>query len=259
MSTNTSLQILSVEQVRQFYEDGFTIARNVFTKVELDEIRTAFDRLYELGLTMEEPQNYKGSRFDVVTVKEGVLAGSRTVKLIMWCGANEPALSEYGRDPRLLKMAGQLLGSTQMQQLINQAHFKYPGTQVKFDWHQDIQFRQDTNQWQDLNGRGSYVQTLISVDETTVENGPTVFIPGNLKNLKLNEGYDETNPPFNVATAVAPTLNAGDVVLFGPYTVHSSLPNLSKIPRRVFINGFAYPGASQKTYIAGGTGRVVGF
>ena len=48
-----------------------------------------------------------------------------------------------------------------------------------------------------------------------------------------------------------------DVVMFGPYTVHCSQPNVSEHPRRVFINGFAYPGANTRLYPGRGAGRLV--
>ena len=50
---------------------------------------------------------------------------------------------------------------------------------------------------------------------------------------------------------------AGGVLLFGPYVFHRSRPNRSRRPRRVFINGFAYPGANARVYPGRGAGRLV--
>jgi hypothetical protein len=47
------------------------------------------------------------------------------------------------------------------------------------------------------------------------------------------------------------------VLLFGPYTFHRSLPNRSTRPRRVFINGFAHPGANSRVYPGDGAGRTL--
>jgi ectoine hydroxylase-related dioxygenase (phytanoyl-CoA dioxygenase family) len=52
-------------------------------------------------------------------------------------------------------------------------------------------------------------------------------------------------------------MQPGDVAFFSPYAIHGSQPNNSKGPRRVFINGFAYPGANQKKYPGQGSGRRV--
>jgi ectoine hydroxylase-related dioxygenase (phytanoyl-CoA dioxygenase family) len=57
--------------------------------------------------------------------------------------------------------------------------------------------------------------------------------------------------------AHAVTMAAGGVLLFGPYTFHRSRPNESDRARRVFINGFAYPGANARVYPGRGAGRLV--
>jgi len=52
-------------------------------------------------------------------------------------------------------------------------------------------------------------------------------------------------------------MEAGSVLLFGPYSFHCSAPNDSTRPRRMFINGFAYPGANTRIYPGDGAGRLV--
>jgi ectoine hydroxylase-related dioxygenase (phytanoyl-CoA dioxygenase family) len=52
-------------------------------------------------------------------------------------------------------------------------------------------------------------------------------------------------------------MEQGSVLLLGPYTVHGSKPNRSKNARRVFINGYAYPGANRRVYPGKGAGRKV--
>jgi hypothetical protein len=52
-------------------------------------------------------------------------------------------------------------------------------------------------------------------------------------------------------------MRAGSVLVFGPFTVHRSLPNRSRTPRRIFINGYAYPGANARVYPGDGAGRTL--
>jgi ectoine hydroxylase-related dioxygenase (phytanoyl-CoA dioxygenase family) len=149
-----------------------------------------------------------------------------------------------------------------MNQLINQAHFKLPGDGVDFPWHQDSTHRRyGRGEWVDANGRGSYVQTVIAVDDITPDNGPLEFIPGScrLGHVEPPAGQEGRLPEHLVdpASAVAATMPAGSVLLFGPYTFHRSRPNESTTPRRVFINGFAYPGANSRVYPGEGAGRLV--
>jgi hypothetical protein len=45
--------------------------------------------------------------------------------------------------------------------------------------------------------------------------------------------------------------------MFGPYTFHRSLPNRSQSARRVFINGYAHPGANWRLYPGSEAGRLL--
>ena len=144
------------------------------------------------------------------------------IQEILWCGAAEPVLSELGSDPRLIAIAAQVLGSDTVEQLINQAHFKFPGDGVRFAWHQDsVHRRYGTPFWRDVNGRGSFVEIATAVDRMTEENGPLGFIEG--------------------------TGSAGHI--------HGSEPNRGVHPRRLFLNGFAYPGANKRVYPGDGAGQ----
>ncbi len=249
---------LSSAQVEEFFETGFTVVPGAFSAAEIDDMRAAFDRLQETAFALGETRIYNGSQFVVQTVKKGTAS---VIRRISWCGAAEPVLLDYGRDPRLLKMAGQLLGSDEMVQLINQAHFKLPDDEVAFPWHQDSQHRgYGKPGWTDVNGRGSFVQEAIAIDDITAENGPLKFIPGSCKLGHLGlQDYDTQALAglFDPETAVPALMAAGSVALFGPYTIHGSEPNRSRHPRRVFINGYAYPGANSRDYPGDGAGRLL--
>jgi len=242
-----------------FFVEGFVVRPGVFSAAEVVEIRSAFVRLEAMARRLECTGHYRGALFVLGSTAVAGAAGARRIDRIVWCGAAEPKLSEFGQDPRLVGPAAQLLGSREMSQLINQAHFKLPGDGVEFPWHQDSTHRRyGQGCWTDVNGRGSYVQTVVAVDDMTEQNGPLQFIPGScrLGHLELAEGQ---LPPAGAdpAQAVTLTLPAGGVAFFGPYTFHRSLPNSSSSPRRLFVNGFAYPGANTRVYPGEGAGRLV--
>jgi ectoine hydroxylase-related dioxygenase (phytanoyl-CoA dioxygenase family) len=249
------LRPLSAAQVDAFYEDGFVIARRVFAADEVAEMRAAFERLHALACALGETGMYRGSQFVLDRMDEATVRIHR----IVWCGAAEPLLSRYGMDPRLLAMAARLLGSRAMNQLINQAHFKQPGDGVEFPWHQDSTHRRFGHSvWRDVNGRGSYVQTVTAIDPVCPDNGPMRFAAGSCR-LGHVPGTEEGGLPAGIEphSIVTATMDAGDVLLFGPYTFHSSPPNLSHGPRRIFINGYACPGANARVYPGEGAGRLV--
>lgn len=159
-------------------------------------------------------------------------------------------------------MAAQVLGSSMVDQLICQAHFKEPGDGVHFPWHQDSRHRRyGTELWSDVNGTGSFVELVTAVDPMTHDNGPLRVIPGSQRHGHLatdskTESFLPTNDAwFDPDDAFDITLAPGDVALFGPYLIHGSEPNHSSLARRSFLNGFACPGANHRDYPGEGSGR----
>ncbi|MBA2663328.1 MAG: phytanoyl-CoA dioxygenase family protein [Bradymonadaceae bacterium] len=243
---------LTSSQIAQFDEVGFLVVTDVFSAHELDAMRQAFERLVVRAAEVEEPAMVAGSQF--------VVSGKR-IDRIVWCGACEPVLSRFGQDPRLVAMASQLLKSEAMDQLINQAHFKFPGDGVAFHWHQDSRHRRyGTELWSDVNGRGSFIETATALDAMTLQNGPLQFIPCSHKRGHIAPDPKTGELPsdaYDLAEAVTVTLEPGSVVLFGPYVIHASPPNCGSSMRRLFLNGFAYPGANKRVYPGEGAGRRV--
>lgn len=111
----------------------------------MSEISSDFDRLLEIAeeivrdpdFNPDDAHNigYDGSYFDL-----SCMDGETTkfeIRKIAWVGGAVPVLLNYGRHPRLLHLASQLLGSDEINYLINNAHIKMPGITVAFGWHQD--------------------------------------------------------------------------------------------------------------------------
>ena len=179
------------------------------------------------------------------------------VQRVVWAGGSEPVLLQLSEDPRLVEPALQLLGTSQCEQLLCQAHYKMPNDGVAFDWHQDIQHRDKGNgTWRDVTGRGSYVQTILLVDDMTTENGPLEFLPASAVTLGP-DGRLVRGAPIDTKQSMSIKGHAGDVLFFGPYAVHGSTPNQSTMPRRVLINGYAAPGANKRYYPGRGACRVL--
>ncbi|MFZ9994917.1 MAG: phytanoyl-CoA dioxygenase family protein [Steroidobacteraceae bacterium] len=259
--------MLTSSQISEFIEKGWIILPNVFSLDEMAQARAAFERLSATARRLRMTQNHAGSYF--------VLGGSQdddvVIQRVVWAGGCEPTLLDLSADRRLLEPSLQLLGSEQCEQLLCQAHFKMPGDGVSFDWHQDIQHRdKGPGTWRDLNGRGSYVQTLTLIDDMTDHNGPLQFIPrhavrGDAEGRIFGAHYDYAvpmqagahAPDIDVSAAVTVTGQSGSVLFFGPYAVHGSTANTSSQPRRVLINGYAYPGANGRVYPGEGSGRIL--
>jgi ectoine hydroxylase-related dioxygenase (phytanoyl-CoA dioxygenase family) len=242
--------------VETFKNDGFVVIRSLFSKQEVEEIRRAFERLQHTAEHLSQTSTHHGS--DFVIDREG----ERTrIHRVVWCGAAESVLSSFGEDPRIVNLAAALLGSPELDQLINQAHFKMPGDNVEFPWHQDSRHRRyGTPLWTDVNGTGSFVEIAMAIDPVTQDNGPIHFIPGShrLGHIEPSPGIkDLPVGSFDPELKLTPELQPGDIVAFGPYMIHGSEANQSDKPRRMFLNGFSVPGANHRIYPGEGSGRRV--
>ncbi len=252
---------LSQQQIDFYFANGYLIVPNFFSASELRTVASCAARLQaeadQLALQQNGKIMYRGTQFVLDRINE------RTqIHRIVWAGAAEPELLALGRQQKLLVPVGQLLGSATADHLINQLHYKLPNDGVKFDWHQDIKNRRTFDaQWQDLNQKGSFVQTIIAIDPMTAENGAIFYVPkshfaGDLFLDKITD-RDELKRVAKLEQAVPLLLNPGDVIFMHPYLVHGSEPNESKESRRIFINGFSYPGANKQPYPGEGSAQQI--
>jgi len=176
---------------------------------------------------------------------------------VVWAGGDEPILDTLGSHPRLLAIASAVLGSNSLMQLINQAHFKHPYDGVDFPWHQDSRHRrQGTELFTDLDGMGSFVETLTAIDPMTPNNGPLEVLIGSHKEGHLENFQDHLPRLLTTYQQHTVEMNPGDVLLCSPFIVHQSLVNTGSQSRYVFLNGFALPGASRRIYPGCGLGRL---
>jgi ectoine hydroxylase-related dioxygenase (phytanoyl-CoA dioxygenase family) len=254
--------MLSEEEIVCFHDVGWVIKKRLFSGSEIHRMRKSFDALENMASDMEGTGLSMGSYFVL-----GTKDGEQVIKRVVSAGGSQSFLLELGEDSRLTVPAAQLLGSETMEQLLCQAHFKRPGDGVIFGWHQDIQHRdKGDDTWADLNGIGSYVQTLIAVDEMSADSGPLQFIPGSSRWGRVDFGAHDYDDPdyesryptlFDEENAVTILAQPGDTLFFGPYTAHASFENKSDSYRRVLINGYAYPGANGRIYPGEGVCRTL--
>jgi ectoine hydroxylase-related dioxygenase (phytanoyl-CoA dioxygenase family) len=231
-------------------ERGFAVVRGLVLGDELAQMRAAFERLVHRAHSLQGTADLDGSRFVVE---------SEPFRLhrVIWAGGAEPALAALGADPRWTRLAAEALRSRALVQLIQQAHFKLPGDEVGFAWHQDASNRrQGTPLWTDLDGRGSFVEIALAIDASGPDNGGLSFLPGSHRLGFVADPETGALPEGLVdpGQAVTPVLEPGDAVVFGPFVIHGSAPNRSDGPRRMFLQGYALPGANRREYPGCGLG-----
>ncbi|MFT5583817.1 MAG: ectoine hydroxylase-related dioxygenase (phytanoyl-CoA dioxygenase family) [Cognaticolwellia sp.] len=144
-----------------------------------------------------------------------------------------------------------------MDQLIQQAHFKLPGDGVEFSWHQDASNRRyGSPLWTDINGQGSFVQIAVAVDPMGAQNGGLQVLPGT-HHLGFVADPETGCIPQEHLDLTRPThleMAPGDAALFGPFLIHGSGPNKGSTSRRLFLQGYACPGANRRRYPGSGIG-----
>jgi len=244
--------VLTQAQISEFFAAGYLVLSRTFSAAEVSAIDAGFRRLEERAQRLAESAVVDGASF----VIERRAGGKLRIERIVWCGAAEPELLRLAHTKSIVVPVAELLGGPVMDQLINQAHIKNPGDGTTFHFHQDSYHRRyGTELFTDVNGRGSFVQCLTAVDPMSAENGGLWVVPGSQR-LGHIPTTDGRLPPgsFDAGLAVPLTLDAGDTVLFGPFTVHGSGLNTGATPRRVLINGFACPGANRRLYPGSGVG-----
>ncbi|MFK7822568.1 MAG: phytanoyl-CoA dioxygenase family protein [Oligoflexales bacterium] len=233
--------------VKDFYELGYCLIPNLFDQYEVMQISNHFDRLQKIASSLHATQYVRGTQF--VIERE-------SIQRVVWSCSIEPELQKLGTDSRISTIVAAILGSSKFDHLICQNHFKLPGDDVEFAWHQDTEHRRfGTELWKDVNGKGSYVQTVTAIDAMHLSNSPIMVIPksSHLGHLALNVGNNRKK--YVDETKLVPiVMEPGSVLFFGPYLIHGSLKNTSSQARRVFINGFSYPGANTRKYPGNGSG-----
>ena len=257
--TSGDLRLLTADEIHDYFEIGWITRRALFRPREVGRMRACFDELEDTARDLASSGLYRGSQFVL-----GDRNGQRVIKRVVWAGGCQPYLLEVGSDPRLTLPCAQLLDSAAMDHLLSQAHFKRPHDGVVFDWHQDIVHRDKGHgTWIDVNGCGSFVQTVIVLDEMTSDSGPLLFVPGSSKWGRIDLGnrndheerVDTEAARLPPETAVTIAAQPGDTLFFGPYTVHASFENTSDRYRRVLIKGYSSPGANHRDYPGSGAGR----
>jgi hypothetical protein len=235
---------------RELDERGFAVVRGLVPPDEVAALAAAFDDLLALARTLPGPTDVDGARFVVD-------AEPFRLHRVVWCGGASPVIARYGADPRFVRLAVDVLGVDPVSQLIQQAHFKLPGDGVGFGWHQDASNRRyGSPEWLDVDGRGSFVQMGLAIDPMSADNGGLRFLPGSHREGFVADPLTGALPPGFVdeSRVVDPVLEPGDLVLFGPFVAHGSGPNQGAIPRRLFLQGYAVPGANGRVYPGCGLG-----
>ena len=227
-----------------YWRDGYAIVRGFFVRDEIDQISEALDQLYAEGVAHGRCFRHGNLFYNVAREADGT---EPLVRMVQWPSYHQPVLNSVRLDDRLAALLEPLIGHD-LKQIINQVHWKAPGSLGDFAWHQDSRFRRPASAFRHL--ATSYVQTGLAIDPHTPQSGCMRMIPRSHLRVDLDmdtsklvlgtKMNDEALAQVGLseADAVDLILEPGDLALWSPYLVHGSGANHSEHKRRLYINGY---------------------
>lgn len=216
---------LTSEHIDSFRRDGFAVLRGFFDRSAVRRFESWAVELQEAPETVDGVWKY----YDEDLKKEGRRVLSR-IEYIRKHHAGFRALME---GDLLRGLVAELLGEPVVP-FKDKINFKLPGGSG-FAPHQDIQAGWDRYCTQ-------HITAMISIDETTVENGCLEMAPGHREQRLRGDSWRPLEGDELVEFTPIPS-QPGDVFVFDSYAPHQSGPNRTDRPRRVLY--LTYNPASQ--------------
>ncbi|MFL6728972.1 MAG: phytanoyl-CoA dioxygenase family protein [Sphingomicrobium sp.] len=247
-----------------YWRDGYAVVRGLFGAAEIAEIAAAVDQVHAEGLRHGRSFRHGNLFYNVAAGPDG----EPVVRMVQWPSYHQALLNRVRLDPRFAELLEPLIGGD-LKQIINQLHWKAPGSFGDFAWHQDSRSRRPAAAYRNL--ATAYVQTGLAIDPHGPESGGMRFIPRS--HLGGDLGMDCSQKSLGVAPtdsaleavglsaddSVDLVLEPGDLALWSPYLVHCSGTNRSDHRRRFYINGYVRAGDCDRGEWAFRAGRPVPF
>jgi hypothetical protein len=227
-----------------YWREGYAIVRGFFSAAEIADIGAALDQLHSEGVAHGRCFRHGNLFYNVARERDG---SEPLVRMVQWPSYHQPVLNGVRLDTRFAELLDPLIGND-LKQIINQVHWKAPGSLCDFAWHQDSRFRRPNSAYRNLGT--AYVQTGLAIDPHTPQSGCMRIIPRS--HLRGDLDMDCSKKALGTAMtedaleavglsesdAIDLLLEPGDLALWSPYLVHGSGKNVSSHKRRLYINGY---------------------
>lgn len=230
-------------ELTDYWRDGYAVISGLFSAEEIAEIAVAADQVHAEGVRHGRSFRHGNLFYNVAAGDDG----DPLVRMVQWPSYHQAVLNRVRLDRRIARLLEPIIGRN-LKQIINQIHWKVPGSLGDFAWHQDSRSRRPASAYRNL--AASYVQTGLAIDPHGPESGGMRFIPRS--HLRGDLGMDCSKKALGTAMtnaaldavglaeseAVDLILEPGDLTLWSPYLVHGSGTNRSDHQRRFYINGY---------------------
>ena len=209
--------MLSKEQIIQFKEEGFVIIRNLLDKKEIDLLIQYTEELQNAPVVSNKEWKY----FE----KSEINKDKRVLERIENFCKHHQGFNNICTKSRILECVNDCFGEKGIL-FKDKINFKMPGG-AGFNPHQDSQAG-----WDDY--AKFYLTAMISVDNSTVQNGCLEFAYGHNKSGLIGKLWKPLSDKDMKNMKFIPIeTKPGDAIFFDCYSPHRSKPNLTKKPRRI--------------------------
>lgn len=229
--------ILSQNQKKQFWTDGFLLVENAINDRQLKNLKKTFLDW------VNESRNYKTDygetmdgrpRFDLQPGHSSDVPGLRRIQSPEEISE---VFADVMRNGRSVDMCAELIGQG-IRFHHGKVNSKLPGTATKVNFHQDFPFEPMTND--------DMITCLLFIDDVTLENGPLEVVPGTHKGPLYSHWHNGifTGSVSDEILAehedkiIRCTGKAGSVCLMHASLLHGSAPNLSDKSRTLYISTY---------------------
>jgi Phytanoyl-CoA dioxygenase (PhyH) len=237
---------LDDDETRRLAAEGFVLREGVFPAADVAAMTGACERLVaDLVRDRIGRRVRAGSYvFDTDLVRHTSIkweGDSDVVHGIEPFAHLDPALRDWGYDPRIVEPVIGFIGDEKPELYTEKLNLKRPHHGGVNPFHQDFPY------WVDVADDPTRLATaMIFLDDATRENGCLEVIPGSHRRGRWPTrtdgdafGQNELDPKEAEGQTVVPIeVPAGSVVFFGPFLVHKSEPNRSERERRALLYSY---------------------
>ena len=235
MATHALDVIVTEEQKRQYWEQGFIVVKNVLSHEQVERYKK---RATQIAHGDIPPGGNKMIVKDV-RVAKGLYKPDDPEKglwKLLQPDHFDPAFADYPTSKKMLDVVEQILGSD-LKCFLTMMIYKPPCLdEVHHPWHQDKMYF-------NFGPADQIMGTWIALDATDKDNGTMVFIPGSHKEQVEHEYDSSPTQNFGIVYAkgysipypgeIAVELGPGDGVFFHSLLLHRTGPNVTDRHRRV--------------------------
>lgn len=221
-----SIPVADTEVGRKFAEDGYYVAKGVFSPEEVAALEADFDRIVDQLVSSGEEINatWTGPEMEKMEAKKLVVIHTHNVQ--QYSGIWTKAFMQE----RFLKVATDILGPDVI--LHHSKLFQKPSEEgAPFPMHQDWTYFPTI--------KDSLIAGIIHVSKATDEMGCLRVYPGSHKLGRVDgtSGQNESDllAQYPLEKALPLEAEPGDVVFFHYFTLHGSMPNRSSETRKTVL------------------------